>query len=165
MMKKFGYKNLMAVPKVEKAVINTGIGSVKDEGQKEAIQKQLILITGQKCSERPAKKSISTFKLRQGSVVGYSVTLRGKRMYDFLNKLINAVIPRKRDFRGLNPKSVDKAGNLTIGFKEHIVFPEMVGEDVKYFFGLGVTVVTTAKTKEEAFEMLKLLGFPFAKNK
>lgn len=163
MMKKFGYKNLMAVPKIEKAVINTGIGSVKDDSQKETILKQLSLITGQKLSERPAKKSISTFKLRQGSIVGYSVTLRGRKMNDFLDKMINVAIPRKRDFRGLNPKSVDEAGNLTIGFKEHIVFPEMASEDVRYFFGFSVTIVTTAKTKQEALDLFRLLGFPFTK--
>ncbi len=164
MMKNFGYKNVMAVPKIIKTVVNTGIGSVKDENQKNLIEKQLTLIAGQKSSKRPAKKSIASFKIRQGGHIGFSVTLRGKKMYDFLNKLLYVAIPRKRDFRGLSPTSVDKAGNLSIGFKEHIVFPEMVGEDVKSLFGLGATIVTTAKNKKEAHKFFELLGFPFARS-
>ncbi len=163
MMKSFGYKNMMAVPKITKVVVNTGIGSVKDENQKNLIEKQMVSITGQKPSKRPAKKSIASFKTREGSHIGYSVTLRGKRMYDFLNKLLYVAIPRKRDFRGLSRTSVDKAGNLSIGFKEHIVFPEMVGEDVKNLFGLQATIVTTAHGKEEGHKFFELLGFPFAK--
>lgn len=164
MMRKFNYKNSLAVPRLEKVVVNIGTGSVKDDGQKERIEKHLSVITGQKGSKRPAKKSIASFKIRQGSAIGYSVTLRARRMYDFLSRLIFVAIPRKRDFRGLDIKSIDKSGNLTIGFKDHLVFPEMIGEDIKNVFGFSVTVVTTAKNKEEAIEFLKMVGFPFKKH-
>lgn len=163
MMKSLGYKNVLMVPRIEKVVVNTGIGSVSDQERKVLIEKHLSIITGQKVSSRPAKKSIASFKTRKGVIVGYSVTLRGKRMYDFLNKLIFVAIPRKRDFRGLDLKSIDTAGNLTIGFKDYLVFPEMVGEDIKNAFGLSVTVVSTAKNKKEAVEFFKNLGFPFKK--
>ena len=161
MNKKFGYKNAMATPKIIKVVVSAGIGSFKDEAKKEAALKSLTLIVGQKPLVNKAKKSIASFKLRQGMPVGYSVTLRGGRMYDFLEKLVNVAIPRVRDFRGLEQKLVDQTGNMSIGFKEHIAFPESAGEDVRGAFGLGVTIVTTAKSKEEAFELLKLAGFPF----
>ncbi len=163
MKKKFGYKNDMAVPGVVKVVIGTGTGKVQDSNKKKFIRESLTLIAGQKVSENKAKKSIASFKLREGEDIGYSVALRGGRMYDFLEKLINVTIPRIRDFRGLDPKTVDGTGNLTIGFKEHIVFPEVSDHDVRDTFGLGVTVVTTAETKEEALELLTLLGFPFKK--
>jgi large subunit ribosomal protein L5 len=163
MMKEFGYKNPLAVPEIDKVVVNTGTGSVKDEAQKERIEKHLALITGQKPSKRPAKKPIASFKIRQGSHIGYSVTLRGRRMYDFLSRLIFVAIPRQRDFRGLSLKSVDESGNLTIGFKDHLVFPEMADEDVRNAFGFSVTVVTTAGNKRGAVEFLKVLGFPFKK--
>lgn len=161
MKKKFGYKNILASPKIIKVIVSAGIGSFKDEAKKEAALKSLTNIVGQKPLVNKAKKSIASFKLRQGMTVGYSATLRGNRMYDFLEKLINITIPRVRDFRGLEPESVDQTGNLSIGFKEHIAFPESAEEDVRAAFGLGVTVVTTAKSKKEAFEMLKLAGFPF----
>lgn len=163
MKKKFGYKNDLAVPKIIKVVISTGIGSAKDEARKESILKSLTLIAGQKPKVNQAKKSIASFKSRQGMPIGYSATLRGKRMRDFLEKLINITIARVRDFRGLSPQLIDQAGNLTIGFKEHIVFPETSNEDVRTAFGLGVTVVTSAKTKQEAEELLRLIGFPFKK--
>ena len=163
MKKKFGYKNNLAVPRIVKVVVSAGTGSIKEEERKKNIEKSLTLITGQKPKVNQAKKSIATFKLRKGMPIGYSVTLRGKRMDDFLEKLINVAIPRIRDFRGISPNSIDEAGNLTIGFKEHIVFPEAAGEDVRSAFGLGVTVVTNAKTKEEALELFRLLGFPFKK--
>jgi large subunit ribosomal protein L5 len=163
MKESLGYKNDMAVPKIEKAVVNIGTGSIKDDAQKEFIEKQLSMITGQKPVKTLARKSIATFKIREGGHIGYSVTLRGNRMYEFLNKMLFVAIPRKRDFRGIDTKSVDQAGNLTIGFKENIVFPEMVGEDIRNTFGLEVSVVTNAETRKEAIELFKLLNFPFKK--
>ena len=161
MNKKFGYKNALSAPKIIKVVVSAGIGSFKDEAKKESALKSFTQIVGQKPLANKAKKSIASFKLREGMVVGYSATLRGPRMYDFLEKLVNVAIPRVRDFRGLEQKLVDQTGNMSIGFKEHISFPESAEEDVRSAFGLGVTVVTTAKSKEEAFELLKLAGFPF----
>ena len=161
MKKKFEYKNNFAVPKIEKVIISTGIGSLKDEAKKEAIEISLRKIAGQKPRPNPAKKSIASFKLRQGAIIGYSVTLRGKRMYDFLQKLISVALPRVRDFRGLDPKSIDEAGNFSIGFKEHVAFPEVSNEDIRSTFGLNVTIVTSAKKKEEAMKLLRLIGIPF----
>ena len=163
MKKKFGYDNDLAVPRIVKVVVSSGTGSIKDEAKKENIRKSLALITGQKPIENKARKSIASFKTRKGAVIGYSATLRGKRMYDFLERLVKVAIPRVRDFRGIDPKNIDSQGNLNIGFREHIVFPEVSDQDVRESFGLGVTVVTTAKTKEEAIELLKLFGFPFKK--
>lgn len=163
MKEKFGYKNDLTVPRIVKVVINTGVGSLKDENQIGAIEKQLALITGQKPARRPAKKSIASFKIRQGALAGYSATLRGQRMYDFLDRLINIAIPRIGDFRGLNPQAVDEAGNFTIGIKEHTIFPEIAEEEIKMIFGFEVIIVTTAKTRPEALELFKLLGFPFKK--
>lgn len=160
MQAKFGYKNLMAVPKVIKVAVNIGVGRIRDEKQHEEIVKYLSLITGQKPAPRPAKKAIAAFKTRKGLVVGYQVTLRGRRMYDFLSRLVNIALPRTRDFRGIEKDSFDPKGNLTIGIKEHIVFPEIIGEDYRFLFGLEVTVVTTAKRREEGIELLKLMGFP-----
>jgi large subunit ribosomal protein L5 len=160
MVRSFGYKNIMAVPKIEKVVVNCGVGRIKDEKQLETIQKMLALITGQKVSPRPAKQAIASFKTREGMIIGYQATLRGKRMYDFLSRLINIALPRERDFRGLSEKSFDGRGNLTIGLKEHIVFPEITGEDVRFMFGLEATVVTTAKKREEGVALLKHFGFP-----
>ena len=160
MREKFGYKNVMAAPKLEKAVVNVGVGRLREEKQLEAVRKALELITGQRPSPRPAKKAIAAFKTRKGLVVGYRVTLRGHRMWDFLTRLITAAIPRQRDFRGILRTSFDAGGNLTIGFREHIVFPEMIGEDVPFIFGLEVTVVTSARKREEAIALLTLLGFP-----
>ncbi len=163
MKEKFGYKNDMAVPKIVKVVVNTGVGSIKDEKQIEVIEKQLALIAGQKPAKRPAKKSIASFKIRQGALAGYSVTLRGQRMYDFLDRLIAIAIPRIGDFRGLNPDAVDEAGNFSIGIKEHTIFPEIGEEEIKMIFGFQATIVTSAKTKKEALELFRLLGFPFSK--
>jgi large subunit ribosomal protein L5 len=163
MKKKFGYKNDLAVPRIIKVVVNTGVGSIKDEKQLEVIEKQLGLITGQKPAKRPAKKSIASFKIRQGDLAGYSVTLRGQRMYDFLDRLLNIAIPRIGDFRGLDSKAVDSAGNLSVGIKEHTIFPEISEEEIKFIFGLQAVIVTTAKTHDQAFELFKLLGFPFKK--
>lgn len=161
MMKKFGYKTPMEVPKVLKVVVNSGTGKIKDN--KDAVlsvEKHLGLITGQKPSPRPAKKAISSFKTREGEIIGYKVTLHGGKMYDFIDRLINLAIPRTRDFGGISLSSIDNGGNLTFGIKEHIVFPETTGEDVKNIFGFEVTIVTNSKTKNEAISLLKLLGFP-----
>jgi len=163
MKKKFGYKNNLAVPKIIKVVVNTGVGSIKDEKQIEVIEKQLALITGQKPAKRPAKKSIASFKTRQGALAGYSATLRGQRMYDFLDRMLNIAMPRIGDFRGLDSKAIDEAGNLSIGFKEHTIFPEISEEEIKMIFGLQAVIVTSAKTRAEALELFKLLGFPFKK--
>ena len=161
MKEEFGYQNDLAVPKIKKVIVNVGIGSFsKDDQSQQLVAKDLALITGQKPVPTLAKKAISAFKVRKGMVVGLKVTLRGKRMFDFISRLINVVIPRTRDFRGLASKSVDKSGNLTIGIKEHIIFPEVSSEEIKKIFGLEVTVVSIAKTREEALELFKLLGFP-----
>ena len=160
MMQVFGYRNVMAVPRIAKVVVNTGVGRIRDERQLEEIRRTLAIITGQKPASRPAKKAIAAFKTRKGLLVGYQVTMRGRRMWDFITRLVAIAIPRQRDFRGLDPKSFDQRGNLTIGFKEHIVFPEMISEDVRFIFGLEVTITTTARRREEGIELLKLLGFP-----
>lgn len=160
MRAKFGYKNIMAIPRVQKVVVNCGVGKIREEKERAEIQKFLALITGQKPASRAAKKAIASFKTRQGFVIGYQVTLRGKRMYDFLSRLVAIALPRTRDFRGLDSKSFDPKGNLTIGIKEHIVFPEMIGEDYRFLFGFEVTVVTSAGKREEGIELLRLLGFP-----
>lgn len=161
MIKIFGYKTSMAVPKVLKVVVNSGIGRIKDNKDAvSVVEKHLSLITGQKPFSRGAKKAISSFKTRVGQVVGYKVTLHGIKMYDFIDRLINLTIPRTRDFGGISLNSIDQGRNLTFGVKEHIVFPEIIGEDVKIIFGLEVTIVTNAKTKNEAKTLFKLLGFP-----
>jgi len=167
MMQKFDYKNPMAVPKIEKVVINTGFGRLvagKTGEERKKIETpildDLVLILGQKPVINPAKKSISGFKTRKGIPIGASSTLRGKRMYDFLERLIHIALPRSRDFQGIMPDSFDKKGNLTIGIKEHIAFPEILPEKAKNIFGLEITIVTTAKKQEEGVELLRLLGFP-----
>lgn len=167
MMEKFGYKNRMAVPSIEKVVVNTGFGKLISgktaEEQKKTIEpilKDLSLICGQKPIIKKAKKSIAGFKLREGLPVGAAVTLRSKIMYDFLERLIHIALPRSRDFRGIEQKSLDRNGNLTIGIREHIAFPEILPERAKAIFGLEITIVTNAKTRQEALELLKLLGFP-----
>lgn len=168
MMQKFGYQNIMAVPIIERVVINTGFGRlISGKGGEEArkIQENIIedlsLITGQKPQIRRAKKSISGFKLRKGLSVGAKVTLRGKRMYDFLDRLINVGLPRSRDFQGIDEKSFDKKGNLTIGIREQIAFPEIMPEKTKIIFGFEVTVVVKrVKKRQEGIEFLKMMGFP-----
>jgi len=156
-----GVKNQMALPKLVKVIVSSGTGKSKDKKRNELVAERMTKITGQKPSARGAKKSIASFKLREGDVIGFMVTLRGKRMYQFLDKLINVALPRTRDFRGIDMKAIDDMGNLTIGIKEHIIFPETPDEDLKDVFGLGVTIVTTAKNKKEAEEFFKLMGFPF----
>jgi large subunit ribosomal protein L5 len=159
-----GYKNELAVPKITKVVINVGFGRKSQEKAfVESVIESLTRIAGQKPVQTKAKKAISSFKIRQGMVIGACVTLRGQRMYDFIEKLINITFPRVRDFRGISEKSVDKQGNMTVGFKEHLAFPEIKGDEVENVFGLEVCLATTAKTREEGLELFKLLGFPFKK--
>lgn len=161
--KRFGYSNIKAVPKIEKVVVNVKAGRLKDDKEHQEVQKFLSVLTGQKPSPRPAKKAMASFKTRKGSIIGYQVTLRGPRMYDFLARLIHIVLPRMRDFRGVDEAFFDAHGNLTLGVKEHIVFPEMIGEDYRFLFGLGITIVTTAHTRPEGIELLRLLGLPLKK--
>ena len=164
MKKKFGYKNSLAVPKLLKVVLNVGVGRTRDDKQFiENMTGYMSLIAGQKLYPRPARKAISSFKTREGMIIGYSATLRRKKMYDFTERFINVSVPRIRDFRGFEPKSIDASGNFTVGIKEHIVFPEMIGEDIKNIFGFEVTFATSAETKEEALEFFRLMGFPFKK--
>ena len=161
----FGYKNLMASPKLKKIIINVGTGTMvkKDKNKNTAVSDRLTKITGQKPTLRGSKQSIASFKTRQGDPVGVIVTMRGKRMYAFLEKLINVALPRTKDFRGMETKIVDNIGNLTMSIKEHTIFPETGDEDIKDLFGLAVTIVTTAKTKAEATEFFELIGVPFKK--
>ncbi|MCK5059591.1 MAG: 50S ribosomal protein L5 [Candidatus Pacebacteria bacterium] len=160
---RFSYRNKMQSPRLLKVVINVGIGSIKDPKKKEVIQNRLIRITGQKPLERGAKKSIASFKTRQGDKVAYQVTLRGKRMHDFLDRLVHIAFPRTKDFRGIATSGIDEMGNYTLGIREHIIFPEASDEEIKDVFGLAVTIVTTAKTREEARAFFEYLGFPFRK--
>ena len=156
--------NDLAVPRIEKVVVNTSIGKfLKDEKALEAIHRDFTLMVGQKPMKKKAKKSIAGFKVRQGVEIGLVATLRGKRMWDFLTRFISLTLPRIRDFRGINSRCIDKFGNLTIGIKEHIVFPEVSLEDLRNVFGLEVTIVTSAKNKEDARILFQELGIPFAK--
>jgi large subunit ribosomal protein L5 len=160
---KLGIKNDMALPKLLKVVISSGTGKAKDKKRNELVADRLAKITGQKAAQRGAKKSIATFKLREGDIIGLAVTLRGPRMYQFLDKLLNIAMPRMRDFKGYTETSIDDMGNLTIGLKEHTVFPETADEDIKDVFGMSITIVTTAKDKKEALEFFRGMGFPFKK--
>lgn len=155
-----GYKSPMQAPRVSKIVISTGVGSIKDKKRLELIVDRLTRLSGQKPAPRATTKSIATFKTRKGDLAGYMVTLRGARMNTFIDKLVHIVFPRVRDFRGLNVKSIDEMGNITIGFKEHTVFPETADEEAKDIFGLAVTITTTAKNKKEAEAFLRHLGLP-----
>ena len=160
----FGWSNLMQVPKVEKVVVSVGVGRMtKEKGRVETVADRLMKITGQKPASRGAKKAISTYKTRVGDKVGYQVTLRGARATDFLNRLIHIALPRTKDFKGISTSAIDEMGNYTLGIKEHSVFPETADEDIKYVFGMAVTVVTTAKNKKVAEAYLRHLGFPFKK--
>jgi large subunit ribosomal protein L5 len=160
----FGYTNIMETPTLEKIVISTGIGKVADPKKVELIQDRLARITGQKGAARAAKQSIASFKVREGDIVGYQITLRGARMRDFFDKLVHIALPRMRDFRGIDPKSIDEIGNISIGIKEHTIFPETSDEDQRDIFGLSITIVTTAKNKAEADTFLRHMGFPLKKN-
>ncbi|MBA2920322.1 50S ribosomal protein L5 [Sphingomonas sp. MAH-20] len=162
MTEKFGYKNRMEVPKIEKIVINMGVGeATQDKKKVEQAASEMEAIAGQKPVVTKAKKSIAQFKLREGMPIGCKVTLRRERMYEFLDRLITIALPRVRDFRGLNPKSFDGRGNYAMGLKEQIVFPEINYDRIEKVRGMDVIVTTTAKTDDEARELLRLFGFPF----
>ena len=164
MVKKFNYKNKMEVPKIEKIVINMGVGEAKDNAKlMDSAVSDLTIISGQKPIVLKAKKSVANFKVRQGQNIGTKVTLRGKRMYEFLDRLVNLALPRVRDFRGVNPNSFDGRGNYAMGIKEQLIFPEIVYDKVDKVRGMDIIFVTTAKTDEEARELLTLFGVPFRK--
>lgn len=164
LMKKFGYKSVMQVPKIEKIVINTGLGDIKDNQKSiQIIENELKLITGQKPIYRKATKSVANFKVREGMNIGLKVTLRGKRMYDFYDKLVSIALPRVRDFRGVSDKAFDGRGNYALGLKEQLIFPEITYDQVEKIRGMDVCIVTTAQTDEEARELLRALGMPFKK--
>lgn len=157
----FGYTNLLAIPRVTKVVLNVGVGRNNDKARIDAVTNTLAKISGQKPVATKARKSISSFKIREGMIVGVTVTLRGKRMYDFLDKLVSITLPRVRDFRGISPKSFDKQGNYSLGFKESTPFPELKAEDLDQQHGIEVSISTTAQSREEGQALLTLLGFPF----
>jgi large subunit ribosomal protein L5 len=162
LMEHFSYRNILEVPRLEKVVINMGIGEGKENPKfLEVAAKELALISGQKPVITKAKKSVASFKLREGMSIGCKVTLRGERMYDFVSKLINVALPRVRDFRGVSPKAFDGRGNYTLGLKEQIIFPEINYDDVERIQGMDITIVTNAKTDEEAKELLRKMGMPF----
>jgi len=166
MMKEFGLKNRMAVPRIEKITINVGIGKLGTEKDKKAIEQvmdNIAMITGQRPVIRKARRSIAGFKLREGMSVGIAVTLRGNRMYEFLDRLINVALPRVRDFRGLNPDSFDQQGNYSLGIKEHTVFPEVKVESVEAIHGLQINIKLDKKDKKMGYALLKHFGFPFKK--
>ncbi len=163
MMQKFNYKNVMEIPKLEKVVVNIGVGeAVQNPKALDGAVADLRAITGQKPIITRAKKSIAAFKLRAGVPIGTKVTLRNERMYDFVDKLFNVALPRVRDFRGVSPKGFDGRGNYTLGLKEQLIFPEIEYDKVDQIRGMDIVFVTTAKTDEEAKELLRLLGMPFA---
>lgn len=162
-----GWKNKMQTPTIEKVVVSVGVGKMLKSGNKdktELVADRLQKITGQKPATRGAKKSIATYKTRIGDLVGYQVTLRGARMQDFLNRLLNVALPRTKDFKGISTSGIDEMGNYSLGIKEHSIFPETADEDIRDVFGMAITVVTTAKDKKTAEAYLRHLGFPFKKN-
>lgn len=161
----FGFKNDLAVPRLQKISLNVGVGRFsKDKNYIDSVVNNITRITGQKPVLTKAKKSISAFKVREGMIIGIAVTLRGDRMYDFLEKLINVTFPRVRDFRGIDAKKMDKTGNLSIGFKEHLAFPEIKADEVDNLHGLEVNITTSATTYDEGLALFTLLGFPFKKD-
>ena len=162
--KKFGYKNVMEVPKLVKIVVNIGLGEAKENKKLlESAQGDLEIITGQHAVVTNAKHSIANFKIREGMGIGVKTTLRGEKMYDFLDRLVNLALPRVRDFRGVNPDSVDGRGNYSLGLREQIIFPEIEYDKVDAIRGMDIAFVTTAKTDEEGRELLRLFGMPFSK--
>lgn len=164
LMKEYSYKNKMAVPKLEKIVLNIGLGEAKDDKKVlEAALSDLTIITGQKPVVTKAKKSVANFKLREGMSIGCKVTLRGDKMYSFADRLINVAIPRVRDFHGVNPEAFDGRGNYTLGIKEQLIFPEISYDKIDKIRGMDIVFVTTAETDKEAFSLLKLFGMPFRK--
>ncbi len=164
MTKKFGYKNVMEVPKIDKIVVNMGVGEAKENAKLlESAVADMELITGQKAIVTKAKNAIANFKIREGQSIGCKTTLRGEKMYEFLDRLVNLALPRVRDFRGVNPNSFDGRGNYALGIKEQIIFPEVEYDKIDKVRGMDVIIVTTAKTDEEARELLRLFNMPFAK--
>ncbi len=164
MMKKFGYKNIMEVPKLDKIVVNMGIGEAKDNPKiLENAVSDMEIITGQKAILTKAKKSVANFKIREGMNIGCKTTLRGEKMYEFLDRLVNLALPRVRDFRGVNPNGFDGRGNYALGIKEQFIFPEIEYDKIDKTRGMDVIIVTTAKTDEEARELLTLFNMPFAR--
>ncbi len=164
MVKKFGYKNVMEIPKLEKVVVNIGVGEAKENAKiLESAMRDLEVITGQKPIATKAKKSIANFKIREGMPIGCKVTLRGEKMYEFVDRLVNLALPRVRDFRGVNPDAFDGRGNYALGIKEQLIFPEIEYDKIDKVRGMDVIFVTTAKTDEEARELLSLFNMPFAK--
>lgn len=162
LMERFAYKNVMQVPKIEKIIVNIGVGeAIQNPKALDGAVNDLMVITGQKPIITRAKKSIAGFKLREGMPIGCKVTLRGERMYDFLTRLVNIVLPRVRDFRGVSPQAFDGRGNFSLGIKEQTIFPEIEYDKIDKIRGLEVVIVTTAKTDEEARELLKSMGMPF----
>lgn len=162
---KLHLKNPMQAPRLLKVVLSIGTGKSPDKKRKEFIGERLSRIAGQKVAPRAAKKSISTFKVREGDNIGFQATLRGERMLNFLDKLIHVALPRTKDFRGLKPSAIDAMGNITIGIKEHTIFPETADEDIKDVFSFAITTVVSSKKKEDTKIFLEYLGFPFAKEK
>ena len=164
LMEDFGYRNVMEVPRLQKIVVNVGLGeALQDVKALDAAARDIATITGQKPIITRAKKSIAGFKLREGNPIGVKVTLRGNRMYDFLDRMCNVALPRRRDFRGISPDSFDGRGNYTLGFREQLVWPEVDYDSIDKIRGMEVTIVTTAKTDEEARRLLQLFGMPFAR--
>ena len=165
MIKKFGYKNIMEVPKLDKIVVNMGVGEAKENAKLlESAMGDMQIITGQKPIMTTAKKSIANFKIREGMKIGCKVTLRGDRMYEFLDRLVNLSLPRVRDFRGVNPNSFDGRGNYALGIREQLIFPEIEYDKIDKTRGMDVIIVTTAKTDEEARELLTQFNMPFSRN-
>lgn len=165
LQKEFSYGNVMAVPTIQKVIVNVGTGKFLKDGKKvDEIVETITQVTGQKPVQTKSKKSIAGFKLREGQEVGVKVTLRGKRMWQFLDRLLNATLPRIRDFQGLKTTIVDQGGNCNIGLREHMIFPEIVQEKVQAVFGLQITIVSTAKTKEEATVLFRKIGVPIRKD-
>ena len=163
MVAKFSYKNIMEVPKIEKIVINMGLGEAKDNSKAiDNAVNDMTIISGQKPIVTKARKSIANFKLREGMPIGCKVTLRGEKMYSFASKLINIALPRVRDFRGVSPKAFDGRGNYSVGLKEQLIFPEIEYDKIEKIHGMNIIIVTTAKTDEEARALLKLMGMPFS---
>ena len=164
MTKKFGYTNVMQVPKLDKIVVNMGVGEAKENAKVlESAMKDMEIITGQKPVATKAKNSIANFKIREGMLIGCKVTLRGEKMYEFFDRLVNLALPRVRDFRGINPNSFDGRGNYALGIKEQLIFPEIEYDKVDKVRGMDIIIVTTAKTDEEARGLLTEFGMPFAK--
>ena len=162
LMKKYSYKSVMQIPKLDKIVVNVGVGEAKENSKAiESVMADIALITGQKPVPTYAKKSVANFKLREGMKIGVKVTLRGEKMYEFMDRLFNFALPRVRDFKGINPNAFDGRGNYALGLKEQLIFPEIEYDKIDKIRGMDIVICTTAKTDEEAKELLKLLGAPF----